>query len=401
MNQTKEATMKEYQKTIYCCYLGYVVLAIVNNLAPLLFLTFQKQFDISVSKITWLITINFAVQLLTDLVASKYVDKIGYRISIVGANVFAAAGFISMAVLPKIMPDAYVGLLIAVVLYAMGGGLIEVLISPIAEACPTEHKEKEMSMLHSFFCWGHVAVVVLSSIFFVTVGIENWAILSCMWALVPIICGILFSRVPIASLVEEGEGYGIRKLFSMKIFWILALLMICAGAAEQGMSQWASVFAQEGLGVSKFVGDLAGPCMFALCMGIARLVFAKYGDRERLPKMMIGSGVLCVISYLIACFMPNAFLALIGCGLCGFSVGCFWPGTFSMGAWKCPLGGTTMFALMALAGDAGCGLGPTLVGLATDAMGGNLRMALLFAIIFPVGMMAGLTWLGSKKESVI
>ncbi|MBR5801086.1 MAG: MFS transporter [Lachnospiraceae bacterium] len=385
-----------YEHTIYAGYIGYITQAIVNNFAPLLFLTFASNYQLSLDKITLITTINFAVQLLVDLLSAKFIDKIGYRKAIVAAHVFSAAGLIGMAVLPGLFGDAYTGILIAVICYAIGGGIIEVLISPIVEACPTEKKEAAMSLLHSFYCWGHVAVVLLSTAFFTLFGIENWKIMAVLWAIIPILNCFYFMLVPIYPIVSGHEKMSVGGLFKQKVFWLLIIVMICAGASEQAMSQWASAFAESGLRVSKTVGDLAGPCAFAVLMGTARAIYGKYSDKLPLQKMMMGSGVLCIICYLIAVFAKNPVVGLIGCALCGFSVGIFWPGTFSVAALKLPTAGTALYAFMALAGDIGCSGGPTVVGMVANACNNNLKPGLLVAIIFPVVILAGIFLLGRK-----
>ncbi|MCD7766755.1 MAG: MFS transporter, partial [Lachnospiraceae bacterium] len=318
-----------YKHTVYACFTGYIVQAIINNFAPLLFLTFQSQYGITLDKIALLTGLNFGVQLLIDLLSAKFADKIGYRPCVIGAHVFSAAGLILLTILPDLLPNAYAGLCIAVVVYALGGGLLEVLVSPIMEACPGDEKAKAMSLLHSFYCWGHVAVVLLSSLFFAVFGISNWKIMALLWAIVPILNGIFFSRVPIGSLLEEGEeGYSIRQLASMGAFWVFMLLMACAGACEQAVSQWASAYAESGLKVSKTVGDLAGPLLFAVTMGSARLFYGKFGEKIDLKKFMWMSGLLCLCSYLIIGLSTLPVLGFLGCALCGLSVGILWPGTF-------------------------------------------------------------------------
>lgn len=278
---------KSYKSTMYACFTGYIVQAIINNFAPLLFVTFQKTFDIPLSQITALITVNFVIQLLIDLLSAGFIDKIGYRASAVLSHVFAAVGLILLTVLPEVFASPFVGLLIAVIIYAVGGGLLEVLVSPIMEACPTENKEKAMSLLHSFYCWGHMAVVLLSTLFFTAFGISNWRILAIMWALIPIVNAIFFTQVPIYSLQEEGEkGLTLKELCCNKVFWLMMIMMVCSGASEQAVSQWASTFAEQGLGVSKTVGDLAGPLAFAALMGTSRLLYGKFGDKLNLNKCM-------------------------------------------------------------------------------------------------------------------
>lgn len=372
-----------YNHTLYACYLGYITQAIVNNFAPLLFLTFQGEFGLTLDKVALLVTINFGTQLLVDYFSARFVDRIGYRPCIIAAHVLAAAGLVGMAVLPGILPGAYAGLIAAVVMYAIGGGIIEVLISPIVEACPTERKEAAMSLLHSFYCWGHVFVVVVSTAFFAVFGIGAWRVLACCWAIVPALNALYFTQTPINTLSGENGGMSLGQLSRKGVFWLLLLLMVCAGASEQAMSQWASAFAEAGLGVSKTMGDLLGPCMFAITMGLARVMYSRIADRLPLAPAMTACGILCIASYLLAGLSAMPVMGLVGCAICGFSVGIMWPGAFSTGVKALPAGGTAMFALMALAGDLGCSAGPTLVGMMSGAAGDNLRMGFLAALIFP------------------
>lgn len=388
----KGKTMKaDYQKTLYACFIGYIVQAIVNNFAPLLFLTFQSTYHIPLSSITMLVTINFGLQLIVDLVSVGFVDKIGYRASMLIAHIFASAGIVALAVLPELTTNSFAGLLAAVVIYAIGGGLLEVLVSPVVEACPTDNKEKAMSLLHSFYCWGHVGVVLISTLFFRVFGIGNWKVLACIWALIPLCNAFLFARVPIAPLIKDGQqGYSIKELAKQKLFWVFLLMMVCAGASEQSVSQWASTFAEKGLGVSKTIGDLAGPMAFAILMGTSRAFYGKFGDKVNLSKFMIGSSLLCGASYLCISLVPGPVFGLIGCAVCGLSVGIMWPGTFSKASATLPRGGTALFALMALAGDLGCSGGPTLVGMVSSGFGDNLKAGILAALVFPVLLLVGI-----------
>lgn len=389
---------KNYQKTMYACFIGYIVQAVVNNFVPLLFVVFQDSYHIPLSQITALITINFLIQLGVDLLSAGVVDKLGYRICVLIAHGCAAAGLVLLAFLPDLLPNPFAGILIAVGIYAVGGGLIEVLISPILEACPTKNKEKAMSLLHSFYCWGHVGVVLISTVFFRLAGVGNWRILTALWALIPVGNLVLFAGAPIYSLHEEGEtGLTLRELFTKKIFWILMLMMLCAGASEQAVSQWASIFAEKGLGVSKTVGDLAGPMAFAALMGTSRLIYGKYGDRLNLNRFMTLSCFLCIAAYGCISLIPNAAVGLAGCAVCGFSVGILWPGTFSKASAAVKGGGTAMFALLALAGDLGCSGGPTLAGAVSSQCGDNLRMGILAAVVFPVLLLAGMLLLSRQK----
>ncbi|MHB1295247.1 MAG: MFS transporter [Anaerolineae bacterium] len=374
-----------YNRTLYACFTGYVTQAIIVNLAPLLFLTFQASYGIPLAQITLLITINFIVQLSVDLAAVFFVDRIGYRAAAVLAHVCAASGLILMTILPEVLESGFLGLLISVVFYAIGGGLLEVLVSPIVEACPTPNKEKAMSLLHSFYCWGCVAVIVLSTLLFSLFGIRNWRIVVLLWALVPVVNGIAFTRVPLAPPASTAAaGWTLRGLFARPVFWVFMLLMLCSGACELAVGQWASTFAEKGLGVSKVVGDLAGPAMFAACAGVARLAYGHWGEKMNLRTFMVGSAVVCCVSFLVIGLSPLPWLGLFGCGLAGLSIGIMWPGSLSTISASLPGGGTALFALMALAGDLGCSAGPTLVGLVSSASGDNLQRGILAATVFPI-----------------
>lgn len=387
-----------YKKTMYACFIGYIVQAIVNNFVPLLFVTFQNSYKISLSQVTALITVNFIIQLLTDMLSAGFIDKIGYRASAITAHIFAATGLILLTILPEILPDSFLGIIISVIVYAVGGGLLEVLVSPIIEACPTKNKEKAMSLLHSFYCWGHMGVVILSTAFFFIFGIDKWQMLAVIWAAVPLANALYFMVVPIRTLAEEEEGLSIRTLSGRTVFWILMVLMICAGASEQAVSQWASAFAESALHVSKSIGDLAGPCAFAFFMGTSRVVSAKFSEKLSLEKIMLGSAGLCVVSYLMISLSPWPVLSLAGCALCGFAVGALWPSTFSLAMKKIPGGGTAMFALFALAGDIGCAGGPLLVGRISGIFGDDLRTGILAALVFPILLILGVLASGKMRE---
>lgn len=380
-----------YNKTITACFIGYIVQAIINNFTPLLFLFFQRNYHIPLSQITLLVTFNFGIQLLVDLISVGFVDKIGYRVSMIAAHVLSAAGLLLLTVLPDILPSAFAGILIAVMIYAIGGGLLEVLVSPVVEACPSDNKESAMSMLHSFYCWGHAGVVLISTLFFYIAGIDNWKMLAVIWALIPMGNALVFVKVPIAPLMEDGEpGLQITELFKRKVFWILLVMMVCAGASEQAVSQWASTFAENGLGISKTAGDLAGPMAFAVLMGTSRLFYGKYGDRIHLERFMIYSSGLCILAYLGISLFPVPQLSLLSCAVCGLSVGIMWPGTFSKASAALPKGGTAMFALLALGGDIGCSAGPTFAGMVSGALEDDLKMGILATILFPALLLMGM-----------
>ena len=415
MDLTLKALNYTYRHTLYASWGGYITQAIINNLTPLLFVTFQREFGISLDAIGLLISLNFMVQITVDLIAAKLADRIGWRKCIVFAHIADTVGLVCLGVLPGLLPNPYIGLIAAVTINAIGGGLIEVLISPIVESLPGEEKASAMSMLHSFYCWGHMAVVILSTLYFLAAGIENWPYLPMIWALVPLANAFLFARVPLRTMVEQGREMPLRKLFSSGLFWLLLVLMVSAGASEQAMSQWSSLFAELGLGVSKTVGDLLGPCAFALFMALSRTFYGLKGGRIDLHKALVFSSVCCAACYILVVFSANPLISLIGCALIGLFVGLMWPGVFSLSARVFPMGGTAMFAYLAFAGDVGCSLGPGLVGFISDrVIGGGgafltawfaggtiteigLKAGLLTAIVFPVVLIFGVLALWKRR----
>lgn len=390
--------MKNYRRTLLACYLGFITQAICANFAPLLFLRFHNFYGIPLGQIALISSIFFFTQLVVDLICAKYVDRIGYRKCIVASEIFAAAGLIGLAFLPELFENPFTGICIAVVLYAIGSGLIEVLCSPIVEACPFDNKESVMSLLHSFYCWGCVGVILITSLFFTFVGIEHWKWMACFWAIVPLYNVYNFLTCPIEHLVEDGKGMTIGQLFKVPLFWLLIVLMVCAGASELSMAQWASAYAEAALGFSKTIGDLVGPCLFAVSMGISRVFYGKYGEKIDLKKFMIGSGCLCLVCYLLASLSSNAMIGLIGCIVCGFSVGIMWPGSISISSQKLPTGGTAMFALLAMAGDLGGAFGPGLVGQISQSAGDNIQRGMVFGTIFPVVLVICIIILSIKRK---
>ncbi len=391
-------TQKNYKKTLIACYLGFVTQAISANFAPLLFLTFKNTYGISLDKIALIPSVFYLTQLLVDLAATKFADKIGYRACVMASQILSAAGLVLMAILPELLPVPFVGIMIAVVLYAIGSGLIEVLVSPIVEACPFENKDGMMSLLHSFYCWGAMGVILGSTLFFSLFGVQNWKILTFIWALVPLYNTFNFINCPIERLVEDGKSMGISKLLKTPIFWLMIILMVCTGASEATMSQWASAFTESAIGVSKTVGDLAGPCLFAMFMGISRMLYGKFSEKLDLTKVMLICGAMCAGCYLLASLSTLPILGLAGCALCGLAVGIMWPGSISISAQKCPRGGTAMFAFLALAGDLGGMVSPAMVGSLSEMAGGDLKIGLLAATLFPVILVVGLIILRRVKK---
>ncbi len=374
-----------YKHTVFTCYLTYIASATVNNLASLLFIIFQESFGVSTTQLSMLITLNFGTQIIVDLLGARYVDRIGYRTVAILAGIFASVGLVFLGALPMLISNTYLALCIASVTYAIGSGLAEVIVSPMIEALPGDAKESAMSILHSFYCWGHVAMVLLSTLYLTLVPEESWYILPILWAIVPLATIALFAVVPIKTLNDEAPSMPMRKLFGTKLFWLFVILMICGGAAEQAMAQWASFFAESALGVSKAVGNLLGPCFFAITMGVARLLYGKYADRLPIEKALFSCGIISIAGYLTVSLIPNPYISLIGCGVIGFGVGIFWPGTLSLSSKKLPSGGTAMFGLLALSGDIGCSAGPALTAAISKLQNVSLsRLGLLLCIVFPL-----------------
>jgi fucose permease len=379
---------KNYKLTMLSCFGSYLVQATVINFLPLLFITFHDSFGIPLQQITLLVTVNFIVQLAADLVAAIFIDRVGYRVGAVGSQIFCSVGLILLTFLPDLMPTPFMGIMISVIVYSVGAGLIEALISPIVESTPSDNKETAMSLLHSFYCWGHVMVVLVSTLFFWVFGIENWRKMALIWAILPTVVAIVFSIVPLCPLIKEGEKrMSWKELATSKLFWLMVLMMICSGASEHAVSQWASAFAERGLGVSKAIGDLAGPMAFAVTMGTCRVLHSTVGRKWNLRKFIIFSALLCLASYMLITLVPNPVVNLLGCAICGFAISIMWPGTLSIAGKMLPLGGTAMYAILALAGDIGCSSGPTLVGFVSGAFGDNLKVGIIAACIFPIAIL--------------
>ena len=389
---------KNYTQTLIACYLGFVTQSITANFAPLLFLTFKGIYNVSLEQIALIPFTFYLAQIIVDFAATKYADKIGYRTCVVVSQVVSALGLVLMVVLPDCLPSPFWGIIVAVVLYAVGSGLIEVLVSPIVEACPFENKDGMMSLLHSFYCWGAVAVILGTTAFFALFGVENWKYLAIFWALIPFANTFNFLTCPIERLPMDEEGNGTKKLLRLPLFWLLILLMVCAGASEASMAQWSSAFTESALGVTKAVGDLAGPCLFAAFMGVSRLIYGKMSARLHLAKTMLLSGILCGICYAVASLAPLPVMGLVGCAVCGLAVGIMWPGSLSLASQKCPLGGTAMFAFLALAGDLGATVSPTLVGYVSDMAGGDLKSGLLAATAFPLLLVVSLLLIARNRR---
>lgn len=405
--------MKQYKSTMKACYTGYFTQAIINNLAPVFFVVFQESFKISLAQISWLIFINFGVQIITDIVSVYTVQKFGCRSSVIFAHIFSVLGLCTLGILPMVLPNPYIGMIIAIVFYAYGSGLIEVLVSPIVDAIPSDSKSSSMSLLHSFYCWGQLLVVLVTTILMKFIGSDKWFILPILWAIIPFINIFNFMRVPLAPMVSEEEKTPIKNLLSSKTFILLLIMMLCGGATEMTISQWSSLFAEKGLGVTKVVGDILGPCLFALFMGLGRVIYGIFGSRIKLKRSLMLCGILGVITYTAAALSPSPVFALLSCALAGLASSLLWPGFLSLASACFPNGGTALFSLMALFGDLGCTLGPYIAGMVADfvknftnldkIMGvdptsAGLKIGILTAVIFPLIMILFIRKIKAKNE---
>ena len=396
---------QNFKSTVFACYRGYITQGIVNNLSPLFFVLFQNKFGISYSLISALILCNFVTQVITDMLSVKYVDRIGYRKSAVIAHALAFLGLVMQGTLPNVLPAPYVGLVLATIVNGVGGGLIEVIISPIVDSCPGDAKASAMSLLHSFYCWGQVGVVLITTLLLRLIGENLWFIIPILWSLLPLYNLFRFLKVPLMPTVPEEEKTPLKTLFTSKIFLVALLLMLCAGASELAMSQWSSLFAERALGVTKVIGDLLGPCLFAVFMGIGRTIYGVWGEKIHLTGAMVFCAALCILCYLGTALFENPWLSLLSCALCGFSVSLMWPGTFSLTSAAYPKGGTAMFGILAVLGDVGCSVGPALMGAVSGAVSGNaniaaafpnltadqlgLKSGMLFSAVFPAFILIG------------
>lgn len=389
-----------FKKTIFACYRGYITQGIVNNLSPLFFVIFQDHFGIDYMLISALILCNFITQVITDMLAVRYVDRIGMRRAAVLAHVLAFSGLAMQGILPNILPAPYIGLVIATVINGIGGGLIEVIISPIVDSCPGDAKASAMSLLHSFYCWGQVGVVLITTLLLRVIGEDLWYIIPLLWSLIPFYNLFSFLKVPLMPAIPEDEKTPLRTLFKSKIFLVAMLLMLCAGASELAMCQWSSLFAERALGVTKVMGDLMGPCLFAVLMGIGRTIFGVWGEKINLAHALMATAALCILCYIGAGLFESPVLSLVSCALCGLSVSLMWPGTFSLVSAIYPKGGTAMFGTLAILGDVGCSAGPALFGAVSTAVANaavnsasadqlGLKSGMLVSVIFPLFIVIG------------
>lgn len=396
---------RTFTGTKVACYIGYVVQGIINNIAPLLFVIFSEKFGITLAKLSVLITINFGTQLCVDTLLIKFVDKIGYKRLSVFSQAVTFFGLSCLAILPNVLPNAYIGIIIAIIISAIGSGITEVIISPIIESIPGEKKTAEMSLLHSFYCWGQVVVVALTTFMIKFFGDDLWYIAPAIWAIIPLINTFNFINVPIVPNLTKEEKTPFSKILLSKHFILCIVMMICSGASEIAMSQWSSYFAEAGLKVTKMEGDLLGPCLFAIFMGTGRMIFGFVGEKINLKTALCCSAGFCGACYVMTSVFENPFLSLISCALTGLSVSIMWPATLSLAARLFPKSGGSMYSILALAGDTGCTLGPWFISFMSLQMsvengGEALKSGLGFGAVFPIIMIVAILLLNGRKITV-
>lgn len=397
---------RTFTGTKIACYTGYLVQGIINNIAPLLFVIFSDKFNVTLTQLSLLITINFATQLIVDTLSIKFVDKIGYKPLAIVSQGIAFIGLASLGILPNILSNSYLGIVVSIMLSAIGSGITEVIISPIVESIPGEKKTAEMSLLHSFYCWGQVTVVLLTTIMIRVFGNDLWYVAPVIWSIIPLVNTINFIGVPIKPNLTSEEKTPFFKMLFSKQFLLLIVIMICSGASEIGMSQWSSYFAEAGLKVSKMTGDLLGPCLFAVLMGSGRMIFGFVGEKINLKTALTCSALLCAFCYLGTCFINNSVFSLLTCAITGITVSIMWPATLSLAARLFPKGGGSMYSVLALSGDTGCTLGPWFISFMTikmsiDAASGEaLKTGLGFGALFPILMIIAISMLNISKKYI-
>lgn len=402
--------MSDYRLTIRCCYLGMFVQAIVINLAPILFIPFKEQLGLTFEQLGRLILINFVTQVAFDLIAGATVTRLGVRRMVVAAHILVTLGLWLFAWLPGRLTSPYAGLVIGTIVFSMGGGVLELLLSPIINAVPSERKAADMSLLHSFYAWGQMTVILLTALAVFVLPAGPWRWVAPFWSIVPALGAWGFSRAPIPPFVEEEKRHRLRELLRVPAFLAAMLGLALAGASEIAISQWISAFAEKALRFPKLLGDLGGVCLFAAALGVGRTWYGLYGHKVCIRTRMIGGALLATVMYVLASLSPWPWVSLLACVMSGLAVSLFWPGLLSLTAVRFPLAGASMFAVLCAAGDMGCALAPWAVGLCADrvtalGLGGGmgwtpeafgLRMGLLAGALFPFGLLLVLIGLRQK-----
>lgn len=372
---------RSYGLTKVACYIGYVVQAVVNNLLSLLFVIFNAQpYNISLEKLGSIIFINFAAQLFIDYISVFFTSRFGYKKCVVFAQATSVVGFVLLGFLPRVI-EPYFGILFSILFLAVGSGLIEVLISPIIEALPSDNKASNMSFLHSFYCWGQVLTVIGTTALVFALGNDKWFYIPFVWSIIPFINTLLFTRCDILELENNSAHSSALSLLKNKSVYKYMVFMFCAGASEITMVQWSSFFVEKGFGTEKWLGDLIGPCLFAVLMGIGRIGYGILGKKVSLERLLCYFSALCFVCYLVVALSNNGIICALGCAVCGLSVSVMWPGVISLSAEKFHSSGTAIFSLMAMLGDIGCAVGPWILGLIAEyAFDYNLGRHLISAL---------------------
>lgn len=358
---------EHYRLTTISCFVGIFAQAVIINLAALLFMPLMRLHGLTYVQLGTLVAVNFSVQVGSDLVFSGLIDRIGFRRLVLPACLVGSLGLFLFALAPVLLPGrVFAGLLAATAVYSAAGGLLEVLLSPIVNAIPNEEKGAAMSLLHSFYAWGQMATIILTTLFLFLVGERHWQWMVGFWALLPLANFLLFLKAPFPPSVPEEHRLNMGDLI-LKPFCLLAFAAIFFGAsAEVLMNQWTSAFMERALLLPKLTGDLFGMCGFALMLGLGRAWHGKYGARFDISKALVAMSALAVLCYLVVALAPGSWPGLLACMVCGFATSLLWPGTLIVASERYPLAGAWMFALLAAAGDVGAGLGPWFTGWVVD-----------------------------------
>ena len=409
--------MQSYKSTIAACYIGSFVQAIIVNTTPILFIPLREQFGLTFQQMGLLVLINFISQVGCDILFSNAIDKYGFRRFVVAAHGLAVVGLVLFAASPLLFDRPFAGFVTATIIFSGSGGLLELLLSPIVNAIPTDEKAGAMSVLHSFYSWGQAAVILLTTVLLFVFGRAWWQWIILIWTLVPLFNFFFLMRVPFAPNVPEEQRQGMDKIL-LKPFFIAALATIlCGAAAELCISQWASAYLEEAMRLPKVVGDVGGVCLFAVMMGVGRLFYGMYGKKINVSLMMLIGTVGAAACYITVALSGTAVLSLLACGLCGLCVSLLWPGTLVVASEHYPLAGAWMFAILA-AGDIGASAGPWLMGvvaeqahrlpflsgLLTQGMSPDqlgLRAAMLVSALFPIIAFFCLRWMRKRTHDDI
>lgn len=363
---TPALTAKSYQLTTISCFVGIFCQAVSSNITAILFIPLMTLYGLSYVHLGLLVGINFTTQVLVDIIASRLVDRYGFRVFVLPSDILAVIGLVLFGLTPVLFDNILTGLVFSTIIFSASCGLQEVMLSPIVNAIPHNDKGPAMALMHSFYAWGQVATIIITTLFLFFFGIENWQVIVFLWALVPLVNFFMFLAAPFPGVIHENQRMTMRDLI-LKPFYLVALLAIMGGAAtELVMNQWSSTFSEKVLELPKVTGDILGMCGFAVFLGLGRVLYGRYGSKINMNNVLVGSAAAAVVCYIAVAISPLPAISLAACAVCGLAASLLWPGTLVITAEKYPLAGAWIFAILAAAGDIGAASGPFAAGVITD-----------------------------------